>query len=69
MEKLQGLADRYPAIGEVRGKGLMIGMELVVDPAQQNAGQDLCDAVITGAYHNGLFSSHAARVQCASCRL
>ena len=54
MKKLQGLADRYPVIGEVRGKGLMIGMELVADPVSRTPAKDLCDAVITGAYHNGL---------------
>ncbi len=31
LERLRGLADRYPFIGEVRGKGLMIGIDVVAD--------------------------------------
>jgi len=54
MKKLQALAGKYPIIGEVRGKGLMIGMELVTDRASKVPAKKLCDALITRAYHNGL---------------
>ncbi|HEV2747069.1 MAG TPA: acetyl ornithine aminotransferase family protein [Allosphingosinicella sp.] len=50
--RLRDLQARHPAIGEVRGKGLMIGMELV-QPDGAPAGA-LCDAVIDRAFHNGL---------------
>jgi 4-aminobutyrate aminotransferase len=52
--QLMRLADRFPVIGEVRGKGLMIGMELVTDRASFAPARRLCDALITRAYHNGL---------------
>jgi 4-aminobutyrate aminotransferase len=54
IKKLLGLADKYSVIGEVRGRGLMLGMELVTDKASKNPAKKLCDALITRAYHNGL---------------
>jgi 4-aminobutyrate aminotransferase len=54
MKALASLADRYPVIGEVRGLGLMIGMELVTDKVSKAPAKKLCDALITRAYHNGL---------------
>ena len=52
--KLRELATRHAVIGEVRGKGLMIGMELVTDRATRAPARALCDALVTRAYHNGL---------------
>jgi 4-aminobutyrate aminotransferase len=54
MAKLRELAKKHPVIGEVRGKGLMIGMELITDRASKAPAKKLCDALITQAYHNGL---------------
>jgi 4-aminobutyrate aminotransferase len=51
--RLRELQTRYDVIGEVRGKGLMIGMELI-DPRTREPARALCDAVITRAYRNGL---------------
>src|SRR4249919_3108741 len=50
MARLQQLQSRYPMIGEVRGKGLMIGMELIKDPPARTPAKDLCDALITRAF-------------------
>ena len=52
MAQLRELQAGYACIGEVRGRGLMIGMELVLPggaPAKK-----LCDDLVTRAYHNGL---------------
>ena len=49
---LHDLARDFACIGDVRGKGLMIGMELVEPDG--TAARALCDAVITRAFHNGL---------------
>jgi 4-aminobutyrate aminotransferase len=54
MARLGELKQRHSAVGEVRGKGLMIGMELVKDQATRAPAKDLCDALITRAFHNGL---------------
>ena len=53
LERLGDLQKRHAVIGEVRGKGLMIGMELV-EPRTREPARTLCDAVITRAYHKGL---------------
>ena len=52
--RLRELQARYPCIGDVRGKGLMIGMELVTDPTSRAPARALCEAVLTRAYHQGL---------------
>src|ERR1700720_3478230 len=54
MRRLRGFADKFAVVGEVRGKGLMIGVELVKDRATKEPAKKLCDALITRAYHNGL---------------
>jgi len=52
--RLHELQRDYPCIGEVRGKGLMIGMELIETDAERTPARELCDRVVTCAYHNGL---------------
>jgi 4-aminobutyrate aminotransferase len=54
MRRLRGFADKFAVVGEVRGKGLMIGVELVKDRTTKEPAKELCDALITRAYHNGL---------------
>jgi 4-aminobutyrate aminotransferase len=52
MRRLDELAARHRCIGQVRGRGLMIGMELI--DADGSPAPDLCQATITRAYHQGL---------------
>jgi 4-aminobutyrate aminotransferase len=54
MARLRELQEKFECIGEVRGKGLMIGMELITDRASRKAAASLCQRVLTRAYHNGL---------------
>jgi 4-aminobutyrate aminotransferase len=53
MDKLRALQQRQPVIGQVRGRGLMIGAERV-DPMTKVPAAELCQAVITRAFHRGL---------------
>jgi 4-aminobutyrate aminotransferase len=54
LNQLRTLESRYDRIGNVRGKGLMIGFELVEDRKTKTPASKLCDAVVTRAFHNGL---------------
>ena len=54
MEGLQALAAKHPLIGDVRGRGLMIGVELVRDrTTKERAGQER-EAVVAAAFRRGL---------------
>jgi 4-aminobutyrate aminotransferase len=54
LTRLRDLQKKYSVIGDVRGKGLMIGMELVTDRDSRKPAKALCDAVVTRAFHQGL---------------
>ena len=54
LERLRELQGRHAEIGEVRGRGLFLGMELVMDRASKEPARQLCAAVVTRAFHNGL---------------
>ena len=54
LEELLKLAERHPAIGEVRGKGLMIGVELVSDRDSKQRAPALRDDVVQLAFEHGL---------------
>ncbi|MET0808205.1 MAG: acetyl ornithine aminotransferase family protein [Pseudoxanthomonas sp.] len=54
MQRLRTLQQDYPCIGEVRGQGLMIGMELIETHGEKTPAGRLCDDVVTRAFHNGL---------------
>lgn len=54
MDALAELKASHPSIGDVRGKGLMIGMELVKDPVTKEPAIDLRDRVLEEAFQRGL---------------
>jgi 4-aminobutyrate aminotransferase len=54
MERLQKLAEKHEIIGEVRGKGLMIGLEIVTDRQTRAPAAGLRDAVVSHTFRHGL---------------
>jgi 4-aminobutyrate aminotransferase len=54
LTQLRALETRYDCIGDVRGKGFMIGCELVENRTSKTPASKLCDSIITRAFHNGL---------------
>jgi 4-aminobutyrate aminotransferase len=54
MDILTEIQARHPAIGDVRGKGLMIGIELVKDPMTKAPDAKLRDYTVDNAFLRGL---------------
>lgn len=61
MDGLKGLAEQYPLIGDVRGRGLMIGVELVRDRVTKERATDERNAVVQAAFRRGLLILGAGR--------
>jgi 4-aminobutyrate aminotransferase len=51
--RLQVLAEHHACIGEIRGRGLMIGIDLVRDPATKEPDPDLAVRLMTAALRRG----------------
>jgi 4-aminobutyrate aminotransferase len=54
LDCLDEIAARHPSIGEVRGRGLMIGAEFVKDKATKERAPELRDVLVHGAFERGL---------------
>ena len=52
--RLERLMDRHPAIGDVRGLGLMLGIEIVKDRTTKEKAPELRDAIIYECFRRGL---------------
>lgn len=60
-DALEEIMARHPSIGQVRGKGLMIGVELVKDRATKVPATDLRDRVVHEAFRRGLLLMGAGK--------
>ena len=54
LESLASLKDKHPLIGDVRGKGLMVGIECVKDRTTKERAVDERDAIVDAAFTRGL---------------
>jgi len=54
IEGLRAMMDRHPLIGDVRGRGLMVGMELVRDRTTKERAVEERNALVNAAFERGL---------------
>ncbi len=54
LERMHDLRDRHAIVGDVRGRGLLLGIELVRDRVARERASDAAEAVLYGALSRGL---------------
>lgn len=54
LERLEEVLMRHPTVGQVRGKGLMIGVEFVKDRLTKEPAEGLRDRIVDEAFRRGL---------------
>ncbi len=61
LDALEEMQARHPLIGQVRGKGLMIGVEFVLDQKTKVPARDLRNAVVHRCFEKGLLTLGCGR--------
>jgi taurine-pyruvate aminotransferase len=62
LDNLRSLAERHPAIGDVRGKGLFCGVELVADrESREPAAEQQVQAVVAACLADGVIIGATSR--------
>jgi len=54
MKRLRELQEKYSIIGDVRGKGLMIGVEMVKDPKTKAPGKEEANEIMKKCWRRGV---------------
>jgi len=60
-DRLRALMDKYPLIGDVRGRGLMIGVELVRDRTTKERATTERDRIVQAMFQRGILILGAGR--------
>ena len=63
--RLAGWRDEFRIVGDVRGKGLMIGIEIVKDRKTKEPAPELRDAIVNRAFTKGLAGARRRRKHAA----
>ena len=61
LDALEEIMPRHPSIGNIRGKGLMIGVEFVKDRQTKEPAKELTDRVVELAFERGLLLLSCAK--------
>jgi len=61
LDRLLALKDKYPLIGDVRGKGLMVGVELVRDRQTKERATTERDRIVQAMFKRGVLILGAGR--------
>ena len=61
LDALEEIMHRHPSIGNIRGKGLMIGVEFVVDQQTKEPAKDLTNRLVELAFERGLLMLSCAK--------
>ena len=61
MDRMRDWPSRYPHVGEVRGLGLMIGIEIVRDQQSKERAPEIRDQLVSMAFERGLLTLGAGR--------
>jgi 4-aminobutyrate aminotransferase len=61
LDALEELKAKHPSIGEVRGKGLMIGVEFVKDRESKEPAKEITDRVVDLTFERGLLMLSCGR--------
>jgi 4-aminobutyrate aminotransferase-like enzyme len=56
-QRLSAMAERHPAVGDVRGRGLFLGVDLVADRASREPDRTLARRVVEAARQDGVLLS------------
>ncbi len=54
MKALSGWTEKHPIVGEVRGRGLMIGIEIITDKQSRKPNSEAVNKIIYRAFERGL---------------